>query len=79
MEILRYAFEILNESSEYKSNTGIYYKLSNQVLFDDIENAKEMLELFNSREEILRRNGSTVLYVRLMLNLILLMDKIDKK
>ena len=37
-----------------------------------------MLELFNSREEILRRNGSTVLYVRLMLNLILLMDKIDK-
>ena len=78
MEILRYAFEILNESSEYKSNTGIYYKLSNQVLFDDIENAKEMLELFNSREEILRRNGSTVLYVRLMLNLILLMDKIDK-
>ncbi|MCR1944212.1 hypothetical protein [Enterococcus gallinarum] len=77
LNILEYAFDIIGSHSEYKSNLGVYYKLSEQLKLEK-DFYKEFVELFDSRDEIFRENGSNVLYIRLLLNVLSLLDKFDK-
>lgn len=79
LEILEYGFNQLSTSNDYKSNAGIYFKLSNQLLFDDIGEYEKIIELFDSRRELLEENGPTVFYVRLTLNIINCLDKNNKE
>ena len=77
LNILKYAFDIIGSHSEYKSNLGVYYKLSEQLKLET-DFFKEFVELFDSRDEIFRENGSSVLYIRLLLNVLNLLDRFDK-
>lgn len=76
--ILKYAFEQLASSDDYKTNAGIYFKLSNQLLYENIVDYEEIVNLFESRKDILQKNGPTVFYVRMTLNLISCLDKNNK-
>lgn len=77
-EILNYSFNLLNSSDDYKTNTGIYYKLSKQLTSYSLTNYKENIELFENIDEMIRKQGPTVEYVKIKLNIIACLDKNDK-
>ena len=77
LEIVKFAFKQLSSSSEYKSNTSLYFKISKQLLFDKAPENLEIIEMFDSRIEMLEKNGPTVFYVRILINIINSIDKID--
>lgn len=70
LSIIKYAFSQLASSPEHQSNAGIYFKLSFQLLNQTEDISSGILELFESRLDLLEINGPTLQYVRLILNMI---------
>lgn len=77
LEILKYAFEQLGSNNHYKSNLGIYFKLSKQLEYENVDDYSELISLFDSRNDVMKENGSSVLYVRIILNIISLLEKFE--
>ncbi|WP_128080820.1 hypothetical protein [Enterococcus crotali] len=69
-EICEYAFKLINSSEEYRSNAGIYRQLSNQMKSQDPKTTEKMTQLFEGHLDTLQKNGPTIEYVQLYLNII---------
>ncbi|AGY82970.1 hypothetical protein [Carnobacterium inhibens] len=75
VEIVKYIFELITSNNEYKTNAGIYRKISEQLKVLNIESIKTVLPLFYLNLTEIKLHGPTIEYVLLMLNLIKAKEK----
>lgn len=80
IDLIKYAFELINQTPNYSPNAGIYNKLSTQLKFmekeEDIENT---IKLFESQIEVVEKLGPRLEYINLRLNIIRGLYKCKKK
>nr|WP_138858545.1 hypothetical protein [Exiguobacterium mexicanum] len=70
-EIVRKTFEIINLTSNYSPNAGVYHKLSNQLNYiKSIENFEELYDLFESQELNIEKSGPRIEYIKMKINII---------
>lgn len=77
-DIIKFALDLLTKSEEYKSNAGIYYKLSTQLLYASEDEYEVLIDLFDTRKELVKFNGPTLFYLKSQLNVIHCLDKFNK-
>lgn len=78
IEIIKFALSLLTKSEDYNSNAGIYYKLSTQLLHASKEEYEGLVDLFDTRKELVKSNGPTLFYLKSQLNVIHCLDKFNK-
>lgn len=67
---IQYGFNLIKSAVDYKSNMQDYLKLSNQLTYFDSELNPKVSQLFEDSLEVIKRSADSVLYVKLLSNLI---------
>ncbi|PEQ30014.1 hypothetical protein [Bacillus thuringiensis] len=78
-QVIKYALNLIVNNPGYAPNAGIYKKLSSQLpLISEIEEIKEIVNLFEIQIENIERGGPRADYIELQLNIIKATNKFDK-
>lgn len=78
IEIVKKTFEIINMTSQYSPNAGVYHKLSNQLLYiDSLDHLEELIKLFDSQDDNIEKSGPRIEYIQMRINIIHGLKKIE--
>ncbi|MGE1049644.1 hypothetical protein ACQGSX_27690, partial [Bacillus sp. GMs2/1] len=78
-DVIKYAFNIINNTPDYAPNAGIYNKLSNRLQFLKEDEIMESVNFFESQIDNIERSGPRLEYIKLQLNIIKALNKINPK
>lgn len=78
IEIVKKTFEIINMTSKYSPNAGVYHKLSKQLPYiDSIKDLEDLIKLFESQDANIEKSGPRIEYIQMKINIIHGLKKIE--